>query len=153
MKSSWNRYMLFCFIVLNAIIVHGQKNKQEKEIRATVDSLFLAMKKGDAELLLRQFDMSSDVRMQTVFQKKDSTIVHQDQLADFAEAVGTPREETWDERISNVKILIDFPMAVVWAPYSFYLNDVYSHQGVNVFELVYTENRWKIISITDTRRK
>ena len=85
---------------------------------------------------------------------KDSVIVKSDGDAEgFIRAVGTPHKEVWDERIYNVKITTDGPMAIVWAPYKFYRGETFSHCGVNVFTLIQTANGWKIKEITDTRRK
>ena len=40
-----------------------------------------------------------------------------------------------------------------WTPYSFFLNDTFSHCGVNNFQLLKKEGEWKIIYLIDTRRK
>jgi hypothetical protein len=37
--------------------------------------------------------------------------------------------------------------------YAFYLDDQFSHCGVNAFQLVRMEAGWQIIQITDTRRR
>ena len=83
----------------------------------------------------------------------DSLVMHNSDIAGFIKAVGTPHNEKWDEQIYNVKISVDLPMAIVWAPYKFYLGEKFSHCGVNVFTLVETKAGWKIRGITDTRRK
>ncbi len=44
-------------------------------------------------------------------------------------------------------------MANVWAPYEFYLNNDFSHCGVNYFQLFFDGIQWKIIYLIDTRRK
>ncbi len=44
-------------------------------------------------------------------------------------------------------------MANVWAPYEFYLNNDFSHCGVNSFQLFFDGIQWKIIYLIDTRRK
>jgi hypothetical protein len=71
---------------------------------------------------------------------------------EFKNAVGTPHEDIWDERISNVKIQLDGNLAQVWMNYSFYLNDKFSHCGVNAVQLIRTNNGWKMIHLADTRR-
>ena len=52
----------------------------------------------------------------------------------------TPHKEVWDERIVDYKIEIDENLAQVWAPYEFYLDDKFSHCGVNAFQLI--KNKW-----------
>ena len=44
-------------------------------------------------------------------------------------------------------------MAIAWTPYTFYFNDQLSHCGVNVFSLIKRGDAWKIMGVTDTRRK
>jgi hypothetical protein len=74
-------------------------------------------------------------------------------VSNFVTAVGKTHPEKWDERIYDVKISADGPMAVVWAPYKFYRGEIFSHCGVNVFTMIKTRQGWKINAITDTRRK
>lgn len=72
----------------------------------------------------------------------------------FLNVIGTKKPGLkFDEQIQSYKILIDGPMAIAWTPYLFYLNDTFSHCGVNVFTLVKRSDEWKILSISDTRRK
>ena len=71
---------------------------------------------------------------------------------DFASAIGRPHDQVWDERIANLDIKIDGRLAVAWMDFSFYLGDQLLHCGVNVFDLIRTEEGWKILQITDTRR-
>lgn len=73
--------------------------------------------------------------------------------AGFLQAVGAPREEVWDERISNLQIQIDGPLASAWMDYSFYRGDAFSHCGVNTMTLLREEDGWKIFAISDTRRR
>lgn len=73
--------------------------------------------------------------------------------AGFLQAVGSPREEVWDERISNLQIQIDGPLASAWMDYSFYRGDVFSHCGVNTMMLLRETDGWKIFAISDTRRR
>ena len=68
-------------------------------------------------------------------------------------AVGTPHKEQWDERIYDVKIQVDGPLATAWTPYKFYFGENFSHCGVNAFTLIKTDDGWKISGITDKRRR
>jgi hypothetical protein len=43
-------------------------------------------------------------------------------------------------------------MAVVWAPYTFYLDGQVRHCGVNQMDFLRTNDSWKITQLTDTRR-
>lgn len=56
-------------------------------------------------------------------------------------------------RIWDVEIQVDGPLATAWVPYVFYVGDQLSHCGVNAFQFAELESGWKIIQVTDTRRR
>jgi Putative lumazine-binding len=53
-------------------------------------------------------------------------------------------KQTMRERIWNPEVRIHGPIATVWAPYDFWIDGKYSHCGINAFDLVKTEEGWKI---------
>lgn len=117
-----------------------------------VDMLFDGMRAGDSTMLRKAF-LPSCTLISISKNAADSLVMHNSDMTGFIKAVGTPHRDKWDEQIYNVKISVDGPMAIVWAPYKFYLGEKFSHCGVNVFTLVETKAGWKISNITDTRRK
>lgn len=128
------------------------KPKQSDEVRAIIDSMFMGMRTGDSSIVVNLFHQ--DVRLMTTYTtKKGQAILQQDDIKEFIKAIGAPHEEIWDERISNVVIHTDDNLAQAWMEYSFYIDNTFSHCGVNAFQLVRLDNQWKIISITDTRRR
>lgn len=138
---------LFLFCSTNSFC-----QKYDPGIMGTVNMLFDGMRVGDSTMLRKAFLPNCTL---TSISKNaaDSLVMHKSDIAGFIKAVGTPHSEKWDEQIYNVKISVDLPMAIVWAPYKFYLGEKFSHCGVNVFTLVETKAGWKISNITDTRRK
>ena len=76
----------------------------------------------------------------------------QDSVEGFIRSIGRPRNEVFDERLSNVKVSIDGPLASVWADYVFYRGSTFSHCGVDHFLLVKEGAAWVIIEVSDTRR-
>lgn len=147
--------LLFTVITLATNRVRAQAeatSAQAASAREVVDKLFTGMRNGDSTTVRSVFTKTAAL---TSISKNaaDSIITHKGSIDGFIKAVGTPHSDKWDERIYDVKISIDGPMAVVWAPYKFYLGDKFSHCGVNVFNLIKTGTGWKINDITDTRRK
>lgn len=152
----------FLTLVLLNTIIHTTANLARAQAadvtadaasaRATVDKLFTGMRTGDSTAVRSVFTKTAAL---TSISKNaaDSVVTHKGSVDGFVKAVGTPHKEQWDERIYDVKVSVDGPMAVVWAPYKFYLGDKFSHCGVNVFNLIKTNTGWKINDITDTRRK
>jgi hypothetical protein len=70
----------------------------------------------------------------------------------FIQAIGRPRTEVFDERLSNVRTMIDGSLASVWR-YKFFRGTTLSHCGVDHFLLVKEGGSWKIIELADTRRR
>ena len=85
--------------------------------------------------------------------KNEKLSVRTEQLDDFIKFIGSPHKEKFDERIVFSKILIDGPLATVWTDYKFYIDEKFSHCGVNSFQLAKLDNRWQIVYLIDTRRK
>lgn len=121
------------------------------EIRAAIDGLFIGMKDQDSAMIANLFH--EDIRLITSYStKQGESKIHYENLHEFLTAVGTPHIDVWDERISNVVIQIDDNLAQAWMDFSFYVDEKFSHCGVNAFQFIRMDNEWKIISITDTRR-
>ena len=48
------------------------------------------------------------------------------------------------ERIWNPEVRIHGLIATVWAPYDFWIDGKFSHCGIDAFDLIKTEEGWKI---------
>jgi Putative lumazine-binding len=48
------------------------------------------------------------------------------------------------ERIWNPEVRVHGSIATVWAPYDFWTDGTYSHCGVDAFDLIKTDEGWKI---------
>ncbi len=51
------------------------------------------------------------------------------------------------ERGFDPKVMVDNSVAMVWYPYDIYIDNEWSHCGVDIFSLVKTDTGWKIGSI------
>ncbi|HEY0023089.1 MAG TPA: nuclear transport factor 2 family protein [Longimicrobium sp.] len=129
----------------------AQDTPEQQEVRAVVDRMFDAMRAGDSTALRPLFHPTA--RLQSVGVREGRTMLRGDSIDPFIRAVGTPHDKVWDERISEVEIRVDGPLATAWMNYAFYLGDQFSHCGVNAFQFVRMEAGWQIIQITDTRRR
>ena len=123
----------------------------EENVKKTIEQLFEGMRTADSTMVSQTF--ASGARMMTVVEENGSTRLQEGSVSRFLTAIGTPHDETWDERILDYHIQIDGKMATVWTPYRFYLGSTFSHCGVNAFQLYQSDEGWKIIQVTDTRRK
>jgi hypothetical protein len=129
----------------------AQAGTPEQEVRAVIDGMFNAMRTGDSTAFRRT--MHPEARLMSVGVRQGTPMLRSDSIEAFVRAVGTPRNEVWDERISNVEIRVDGELATAWMDYAFYRGDQFSHCGVNAFQLFRSAEGWKVINITDTRRR
>lgn len=144
------KYLIVLAILLT-FNTFGQ-NSDSTEVRAVIDQLFEGMRTGDSTMVAATFH--PDIQMITTFTNKEGNPAsHKGSAAEFKKAVGTPHDEVWDERISEVVIQIDDNLAQVWMNYAFYLDDALSHCGVNAVQMIRTEEGWKMIHLMDTRRR
>lgn len=141
-------FALFCLIF--PIISNAQSNEEEA-VKQAVNHLFTGMKNADSTLAGSAFSANSI--MQTIVNKDGKTTVRTERVANFLKFIGSPHKEKFDERIVFTKILIDGPLASVWTDYKFYVDEKFSHCGVNSFQLVKGDKGWQIVYIIDTRRK
>jgi len=124
----------------------------EDTVRNTVATLFSAMLRADAAALRDIFHDSA--RLGTVATDASGQAAFRSSpAAGFIAYVGRLQPGTADERATVERILVDGPLALAWTPYRFYANGTFSHCGVNLIQLARSSGRWRILSITDTRRK
>lgn len=142
-------FLIVLTIGYSSTALHAQS--AEDSIRATINNMFIAMRKGDSALLKSVF--SPTIVFQSIGVKDGKVVVRTEDPAGFVKFVGEQKPDVLDERINFDSIKIDGPMASAWTPYSFYYNGKFSHCGVNSFQLVRFPDGWKIQYIIDTRRK
>lgn len=119
---------------------------------APVHRLFDAMRAADSSAARAAFHPAATL-YSVGANREGEVAVQTTPVARFIEAIGTPREEVWDERLGDAEVRTDGDLATVWVPYAFYLGEDFSHCGVNAFHLARTDGTWRILHITDTRRR
>ncbi|WP_316737989.1 nuclear transport factor 2 family protein [Pedobacter aquatilis] len=139
---------IICMFFANLLLAQSD---EEQAVKQTVNNLFLGMKNGDSALTASAFAKESI--LQTIVNKDGKNVVKSESVSGFLKMIGTPRNQKYDERIVFTKILIDGPLASVWTDYKFYIDDRFSHCGVNSFQLVKGDKGWQIAYLIDTRRK
>lgn len=152
--------MKILFLIL-AVLVGQSSIAQEstpeettkENLRLVIDQFFDNMRDSDTTALRLLFHKDATLKSSYYYEQLETQRVSFEKVDDFIEAIGTPREELWDERISNVIFHVDAGLAVAWMDYSFYQDDKFSHCGVNVFQMVHTLYGWQILDITDTRKR
>lgn len=121
------------------------------EVYQLIVKLFDGMRSGDSLMVRSCF--FHEVEMRTAFtNKKGEAVLKKNDLQQFINAVGTPHNEVWNEKIWATEIRINGNLAQVWTKYAFFLDDKFSHCGVDAFHCTKTKNGWKIFHLTDTRQ-
>jgi len=142
--------ILVCICLLASVSINAQQDKVA--ILKPIKSMFDGMRASDSTMVRAAF--VEEATMHSSFLNKEGKkILRKGSLDAFVNAVGTPHDDVWDEQIFVYRVEQDGTLASVWTEYTFYLGDKLSHCGVNAFQIVDTEEGWKILNITDTRRK
>ncbi|GAL76401.1 hypothetical protein JCM19275_810 [Nonlabens ulvanivorans] len=63
-----------------------------------------------------------------------------------------PDSVSFEERLIQIKTTNSVDIATVSASYEFYMNKGFTHNGTNVFTLIYIDDKWMVAGITDTRQ-
>ena len=154
MKLGFTSLLLACFVSSCAapsrapIAGADHAPLEEQAILATLDRFFEAMNRRDVaaySALILEDGM-------TYTQAQDAggwKLQRRSQLS-LAQALGqgrgAPVETYW-----RPTVLVRGPIAVVWTPYRFTLDGVETHRGVDVFDMVKLDGRWRIANALWTR--
>ena len=137
------RFALIPVIVLISVAgANAQPQEAEKDaVLETVQAFFDTMTAGDVEgarrilqpqgrfHAMRMRDGKPDVR----------TFTNEEYFAQLQASKQKMRERMWspDVRIRGL-------IATVWTPYDFWIDGKFSHCGIDAFDLIKTEEGWKL---------
>ena len=145
------RYLTIIAALLISSFCQAQTNNEEAVIN-TVKQLFNGMRAKDTAMVRGVFHPTMARLYSTGYTADYIPSVAEGNLNKFIAGVTRAGNKLLDERITYYEVRVDDNLATVWAPYEFYLDSVFSHCGVNAFQLVNTADGWKILTITDSRR-
>lgn len=143
---------LLVYILISTFLLNSNAQDDTSAVRTMTEDFFQYLRSSDSSGMISI--LHPDLQLGTTLtnrQGEPSFLLESKQ--DLMRAVTAPKKEVWNEVIYDVRIQIDDNLASVWMDYSFFLDDMFSHCGVNSFTFVKTTEGWKIISIFDTRRK
>lgn len=133
---------LFLLFVLCATV--ALPSEQDSPL-TTAQKLFDAMQSHDSVLASSLF--LPGATLSSLNAEGKASIIPFEQ---FVERIGGSKDQ-WVERIWNPQVLEEGHIAVVWAKYDFHLNGKFHHCGVDSFQMLKTDEGWKISAISDTR--
>ncbi|MGY5850541.1 nuclear transport factor 2 family protein [Salegentibacter sp. F14] len=145
------KLFLIGFLLMSQAVL--SQNTKKENLRMLIESFFEAFHLQDT-VKLRSF-AHPDIVLQSISVSKGGvTKLTTDSYSGFLQGIGKIAETTtFEEKLQDFEISIYGEMAHVSTPYSFYLNEKFSHCGVNSFQLMKVEDQWKIIYLVDTRKK
>lgn len=144
--------MHYLFFILTFIAVNAHAQSDEAGVKKAVQDLFTGMRTNDSALIRSAF-VSEPILQTVVSNREGKVVVVTEALDSFIVSISKPHTELYDERISSQLMKIDGDLAMVWAPYKFYVGEKFSHCGVDSFQLVKENGTWKILYLVDTRRR
>jgi hypothetical protein len=112
---------------------------------AAVRSFTGAFDRGDEAGMISIITEGSQVVL--VRPQEDGDVVRTLPLANLAARIaGAPAD--LKEPIAIKNVMVDGPVAMVWADFSLFVDGTRSHCGVDIFTLVQADGTWKIATIT-----
>ncbi|MEZ4414365.1 MAG: nuclear transport factor 2 family protein [Gemmatimonadota bacterium] len=143
-------------ILLGALIVGAARpalaqDAEHAPVMAAVEGMFDAMRAKDGDALRGLF--LEGARLVSTSRTPDgeprSRIIALDDFAsNIAGATVYIDEQIWDEEVR-----VDDNLATVWVKYALFVDQQFSHCGVDAFQLFRTAEGWKIVQVADTQRR
>jgi len=117
-------------------------------VLAPINSLFVALERGDAAGVLSQ--VYPDGRVTATGVRSNSSGLRQLSWREFAER--QKPGSGFQERISDPAIEVDGDVAMVWAPFVVRVAGKVSNCGYDHFDLVRENGTWKVMNLTFSSR-
>lgn len=149
-----HRQLIIIIFLLGHFIILGQTVQNDNSIMEPVKTLFRAMESGDSALLGSAFYKKVSLITVTLDETNQfRNISFEDNLSGFKKSIAVKKKEPYREPIYGIKVHQDGPFAQVWAKYSFYIGNRFHHCGIDTFQLIKTDQGWKIFYLADTRQQ
>jgi hypothetical protein len=145
------KYIIVVALCATTIVTSSRAQSAQDSVKAAVNLLFTGMIQSDAAKIRSSFTDSAI--LQSIVEKDGKTRTRTENVEEFAQSISKLEKGVADERIRFDVIKIDGPLAIVWAPYSFYYKGQLNHCGVDSFQMLLVDGVWKIQYLVDTRRK
>ncbi|MFN2437945.1 MAG: nuclear transport factor 2 family protein [Chitinophagaceae bacterium] len=145
-------YRILFSLILTITTLNCFAQEDENAIKSVINNMFNGMRTSDSGLIRSAF--APKAILQTIMKNKEGKVMVRSEVVDsFIIAVSRVHKEIYDERITFDLIKVDADLAIVWTPYQFFIDEKFSHCGVNSFQLVRLNGEWKIQYLIDTRRR
>lgn len=143
------RSRTYAVIALFAIALLGgcSARKEEAAVLAPVEAMFDGMAHRNAAAIEAPWLPGG------VLVLVQEGVLSQITVENFANRVATSGTTHIEERIHDPHVRIDHDLAVVWAPFNFYIDGKLDHCGRDLFNLNEKNGRWQIVALAATTHK
>ncbi len=140
---------LSCALLSTHLFAQTEATDAERAaVLSTVDAFFTALASSDRAGLENTTYMGSVFvasTMDSAGQVSNSARTRRDFIAALSDRRASRLERYW-----NPTVLVRDGIALFWAPYDFHIDGDFSHCGIDSFQLLRSEGRWKIASSSYT---
>lgn len=150
-KKAYMKKITLLLVLIFAFSSYSQDSKitNEQKIKHVIHQFFESLEKKDAALMQkttmdeaqiwRRYNNKKPIEMDMRFSKDDLPKMHS--LPDVKEVA------------LQFEISVGDGIATAWVPYEFWVEDKFSHCGIDAFTLFEVDGKWKIISAAYTVEK
>lgn len=135
--------VLLSFVLSSAI---AQQSPDELRVRQVINTFFVALEKQDTTVFYNLH--MKGARFYIVGERNDTARTASLDITQFT----FHKDQLLKERIRDTGVIVHIHdrIATVWAPYDLWVNDKFSHCGIDAFTLLKTSDGWKITSCSYT---
>jgi hypothetical protein len=125
-------------------------DRETAAVLGTIDALLGGVAAHDSAAVLAV--LRPDGKATVSVERPDrSSVLHHPSWADFVAGI-KPGPEKFEPRLRQPLVKVDGDIAMAWTPYTFLIDGKVHHCGVNHFDLVREDGRWKILNVTYSYR-
>ncbi len=135
----------------DSIVVTETKAEKQKPTNA-VKEFFQYFHKKDTTVLRSMMIENATLNSLIISESQGRSVINTP-ITEFLKGIAQiPDSVSFEERLIQIRSTNSNDVASVSASYEFYMNDGFTHNGTNVFTLIYIDDKWKVASIADTRQ-
>lgn len=148
--TTWPTLPTYAIAIAAALLVTATPvNAQtaEEDAEAAARAVLEGISEGNVDLLMETMHPEG-----FLLAVPDQGAPRRQELDAFFESL-RGSEGRYLERMWEATVLVDGPIASVWAPYDFHIDGQFSHCGTDTFQLVLEEDRWRVLSVIYTMHR
>lgn len=132
-------------------VVISTAQTEDEQVKNTVNAFFKAFHARDAEGMQKWIHPDALLRRTAPDSTGVQVLREQSFEALISGIASMPITTMFEEKLLSYTVQIDGPLAHVWTPYEFWLDNKMHHAGANSIQLFKENGIWKIIYLVDSR--